>query len=159
MGWRADGGLWLVVRGGGLFLSKGTGVSTSHLMDICDGVKCGSVAHVTPYLEYHSSLISKGSALKFDFCRTQSFELLMPLQVTEDFDEQKIPSRGFGILDVGYLSKVNISVFRMWIFLTHLCVSTLLSIAQETGSVSFMLQHSQFVSSAMKMAVFRADDG
>jgi hypothetical protein len=26
MGWRADGGLWLLVRGGGLFLSKGTGV-------------------------------------------------------------------------------------------------------------------------------------
>ncbi|KAG6575719.1 Photosystem II stability/assembly factor, chloroplastic, partial [Cucurbita argyrosperma subsp. sororia] len=27
MGWRADGGLWLLVRGGGLFLSKGTGIS------------------------------------------------------------------------------------------------------------------------------------
>uniref|UniRef100_A0A803P0F8 Photosynthesis system II assembly factor Ycf48/Hcf136-like domain-containing protein n=2 Tax=Cannabis sativa TaxID=3483 RepID=A0A803P0F8_CANSA len=27
MGWRADGGLWLLVRGGGLFLSKGTGLS------------------------------------------------------------------------------------------------------------------------------------
>lgn len=27
MGWRADGGLWLVVRGGGLFLSKGSGVT------------------------------------------------------------------------------------------------------------------------------------
>lgn len=27
MGWRADGGLWLVVRGGGLYLSKGTGVT------------------------------------------------------------------------------------------------------------------------------------
>lgn len=27
MGWRADGGLWLLVRGGGLYLSKGTGVS------------------------------------------------------------------------------------------------------------------------------------
>lgn len=26
MGWRADGGLWLLVRGGGLFLSKGKGV-------------------------------------------------------------------------------------------------------------------------------------
>ena len=26
MGWRADGGLWLVVRGGGLYLSRGTGV-------------------------------------------------------------------------------------------------------------------------------------
>lgn len=50
MGWRADGGLWLLVRGGGLFLGRGTGV-------------------------------------------------------TEDFDEQKIPSRGFGILDVGYRSK------------------------------------------------------
>jgi len=29
MGWRADGGLWLLVRGGGLYLSKGTGVSSS----------------------------------------------------------------------------------------------------------------------------------
>ncbi|XP_021899595.1 photosystem II stability/assembly factor HCF136, chloroplastic-like isoform X3 [Carica papaya] len=27
MGWRADGGLWLLVRGGGLYLSKGTGVT------------------------------------------------------------------------------------------------------------------------------------
>lgn len=27
MGWRADGGLWLLVRGGGLYLSRGTGVS------------------------------------------------------------------------------------------------------------------------------------
>jgi photosystem II stability/assembly factor-like uncharacterized protein len=27
MGWRADGGLWLLVHGGGLYLSKGTGVS------------------------------------------------------------------------------------------------------------------------------------
>jgi photosystem II stability/assembly factor-like uncharacterized protein len=50
MGWRADGGLWLVVRGGGLFLSKGTGV-------------------------------------------------------TDDFEEARISSRGFGILDVGYRSK------------------------------------------------------
>lgn len=29
MGWRADGGLWLLVRGGGLYLSKGTGVLNS----------------------------------------------------------------------------------------------------------------------------------
>ncbi|KAM7272011.1 hypothetical protein ACFE04_031225 [Oxalis oulophora] len=27
MGWRADGGLWLLVRGGGLFFSKGTGIT------------------------------------------------------------------------------------------------------------------------------------
>lgn len=27
MGWRADGGLWLLTRGGGLFFSEGTGVS------------------------------------------------------------------------------------------------------------------------------------
>ncbi|CAM6099216.1 unnamed protein product [Calypogeia fissa] len=47
MGWRADGGLWLLVRGGGLFFSKGTGI-------------------------------------------------------TEDFEEAKITSRGFGILDIGY---------------------------------------------------------
>lgn len=31
MGWRADGGLWLLVRGGGLYLSKGTGVCTSEM--------------------------------------------------------------------------------------------------------------------------------
>ena len=29
MGWRADGGLWLLTRGGGIFLSNGTGVPTS----------------------------------------------------------------------------------------------------------------------------------
>ncbi|KAG6549194.1 hypothetical protein Mapa_009180 [Marchantia paleacea] len=50
MGWRADGGLWLVVRGGGLYFSKGSGA-------------------------------------------------------TEDFEEAKITSRGFGILDVGYRTK------------------------------------------------------
>lgn len=50
MGWRSDGGLWLLVRGGGLFLGKGQGV-------------------------------------------------------TEDFDEVRISSRGFGILDVGYRSQ------------------------------------------------------
>ncbi|XP_073021523.1 photosystem II stability/assembly factor HCF136, chloroplastic-like isoform X1 [Primulina eburnea] len=27
IGWRADGGLWLLVHGGGLYLSKGTGVA------------------------------------------------------------------------------------------------------------------------------------
>ncbi|KAG0477769.1 hypothetical protein HPP92_012488 [Vanilla planifolia] len=27
MGWRTDGGLWLLVRGGGLFLGKGTGIT------------------------------------------------------------------------------------------------------------------------------------
>ncbi|XP_021846341.1 photosystem II stability/assembly factor HCF136, chloroplastic [Spinacia oleracea] len=27
MGWRADGGLWLLVRGGGMYLSKGSGMS------------------------------------------------------------------------------------------------------------------------------------
>lgn len=32
MGWRADGGLWLVVRGGGLYVSKGTGVGISHTL-------------------------------------------------------------------------------------------------------------------------------
>lgn len=50
MGWRADGGLWLLVRGGGLYLSKGTGL-------------------------------------------------------TEEFEEVPTPSRGFGILDVGYRSQ------------------------------------------------------
>lgn len=34
MGWRADGGLWLLVRGGGLYLSKGTGVSSGGNMFI-----------------------------------------------------------------------------------------------------------------------------
>ncbi|XP_027098009.1 photosystem II stability/assembly factor HCF136, chloroplastic isoform X1 [Coffea arabica] len=55
MGWRADGGLWLLVRGGGLYLSKGTGVST--------------------------------------------------YEITEEFDEIPVQSRGFGILDVGYRSQ------------------------------------------------------
>eukprot|EP00897_Mesotaenium_endlicherianum_P004475 jgi/Mesen1/4055/ME000213S03080 len=50
MGWRADGGLWLLVRGGGLFLNTGTSVS-------------------------------------------------------EDFQEVRVPSRGFGILDVGFRSE------------------------------------------------------
>lgn len=50
MGWRGDGGLWLLVRGGGLFLGRGNGV-------------------------------------------------------TEDFDEVRISSRGFGILDVGFRSQ------------------------------------------------------
>ncbi|KAJ6916701.1 hypothetical protein NC652_019194 [Populus alba x Populus x berolinensis] len=53
MGWRADGGLWLLVRGGGLYLSKGTGIS-------------------------------------------------------EEFEEIPVQSRGFGILDVGYRSKVTV---------------------------------------------------
>ncbi|XP_014494534.1 photosystem II stability/assembly factor HCF136, chloroplastic isoform X2 [Vigna radiata var. radiata] len=35
MGWRADGGLWLLVRGGGLYLSKGTGVSNSENVIPC----------------------------------------------------------------------------------------------------------------------------
>lgn len=30
------------------------------------------------------------------------------LQITEDFEEVPVQSRGFGILDVGYRSKVNI---------------------------------------------------
>lgn len=33
MGWRADGGLWLLVRGGGLYLSKGNGVRANILID------------------------------------------------------------------------------------------------------------------------------
>ncbi|GBG72189.1 hypothetical protein CBR_g11122 [Chara braunii] len=50
MGWRTDGGLWLVTRGGGLYLSQGEGVS-------------------------------------------------------ENFKEARLSSRGFGILDVGFVSK------------------------------------------------------
>ncbi|KAL2631103.1 hypothetical protein R1flu_015789 [Riccia fluitans] len=56
MGFRADGGLWLVVRGGGLFFSKGTGIGEDEGED-------------------------------------------------PDFEEAKITSRGFGILDVGYRTK------------------------------------------------------
>lgn len=33
MGWRADGGLWLLVRGGGLYLSKGTGILKKQSMN------------------------------------------------------------------------------------------------------------------------------
>eukprot|EP00244_Chara_vulgaris_P014837 TRINITY_DN955_c0_g1_i6.p1 TRINITY_DN955_c0_g1~~TRINITY_DN955_c0_g1_i6.p1 ORF type:complete len:476 (+),score=69.71 TRINITY_DN955_c0_g1_i6:478-1905(+) len=52
MGWRTDGGLWLVTRGGGLYLSQGEGVS-------------------------------------------------------EDFKEARLSSRGFGILDVGFVSNAQ----------------------------------------------------
>lgn len=52
MGWRQDGGLWLLTRGGGIFFSGGSGVPTSD----------------------------------------------------DDFVEQKVGSRGFGILDVGFRS-------------------------------------------------------
>lgn len=45
MGWRADGGLWLLVRGGGLFLSKGTGVS------ICEGYSLLNVFIFDNYCE------------------------------------------------------------------------------------------------------------
>ena len=50
IGWRQDGGLWLLTRGGGIFFSRGEGVPESD----------------------------------------------------DDFDEQKIGSRGFGILDIGF---------------------------------------------------------
>lgn len=41
MGWRADGGLWLLARGGGLYLSKGTGVSYWHIFFIFFFKLCG----------------------------------------------------------------------------------------------------------------------
>jgi photosystem II stability/assembly factor-like uncharacterized protein len=52
MGWRTGGGLWLITRGGGIFLSKGTGVPEND----------------------------------------------------DDYDEAKVGSRGFGILDIGFRS-------------------------------------------------------
>jgi len=54
MGWRRDGGLWMLTRGGGMFFAKGTGVQ-------------------------------------------------------EDFDEETVGSRGFGILDIGYQNEK-----KMW---------------------------------------------
>ena len=50
MGWRQDGGLWVLTRGGGIFFGKGAGLPESD----------------------------------------------------DDFEEEKIGSRGFGILDIGF---------------------------------------------------------
>jgi hypothetical protein len=36
-----------------------------------------------------------------------SVEKLVRMQVSDDFEEARISSRGFGILDVGYRSKVS----------------------------------------------------
>lgn len=44
---------------------------------------------------------------------TWSFILLSP-QITEEFEEIPVQSRGFGILDVGYKSKVNIINLVAW---------------------------------------------
>jgi photosystem II stability/assembly factor-like uncharacterized protein len=52
MGWRQTGGLWLITRGGGIFLSRGAGVPDND----------------------------------------------------DDYDEAKVGSRGFGILDIGFRS-------------------------------------------------------
>lgn len=50
MGWRADGGLWLLVRGGGLFLSKGTGVSNSENFILVYQYETSRLPfHISPY--------------------------------------------------------------------------------------------------------------
>ena len=82
MGWRADGGLWLLVRGGGLFLSKGTGVSASSFFSASSVLSRKLDKH--PLTGYH-----------------------FHLQIVEDFEEASVQSRGFGILDVGYRSTVT----------------------------------------------------
>ncbi|CAD5168683.1 unnamed protein product [Musa acuminata subsp. malaccensis] len=76
MGWRSDGGLWLLVRGGGLYLSKGTGVIK---------IMYTKLIHMT--------------------CEFVIGSIHYMLQITEDFEEVPVQSRGFGILDVGYRSK------------------------------------------------------
>lgn len=43
MGWREDGGLWLLVRGGGLFLSKGEGVSAAKLPEWSESPALGCI--------------------------------------------------------------------------------------------------------------------
>lgn len=83
MGWRADGGLWLLVRGGGLYLSKGTGVSLFSIEPLS----------LSFYYLFHS------------------FYLLNYSQITEDFEEVPVQSRGFGILDVGFRSQVLTLIF------------------------------------------------
>ena len=45
MGWRADGGLWLLVRGGGLYLSKGTGVS----MEISLSLNMSNISYIRKF--------------------------------------------------------------------------------------------------------------
>lgn len=63
-----------MVRGGGLFLSKGEGVRFS---------------------------------IYFNLKSPKTEELTVcSSQVSEDFEEVRIASRGFGILDVGYRSEV-----------------------------------------------------
>lgn len=89
MGWRADGGLWLLVRGGGLYLSKGTGVSTTTktLFTFFNFV----FRRTFPSLLIHLTL----------------FPTVLIAQISEEFEEVPVQSRGFGILDVGYRSEVT----------------------------------------------------
>jgi len=54
MGWRADGGLWLLVRGGGLFLSKGTRVRLGDL----------DKQELAPFLFISSSLLLQNEEAK-----------------------------------------------------------------------------------------------
>lgn len=53
MGWRADGGLWLLVRGGGLYLSKGTGVSKLYIffVNFISIIVLNNVGHLFLYYE------------------------------------------------------------------------------------------------------------
>lgn len=42
----------------------------------------------------------------FFFCHIMKLKIVLDLQLSEDFEEVSVQSRGFGILDVGYRSQV-----------------------------------------------------
>lgn len=117
MGWRADGGLWLLVRGGGLYLSKGTGVVNTENFILVYQYDTSSF----PFHSFSSGQ-SSFSYLVFLFTHFKSLWIIFSyvfysllvlstkgillLQITEEFEEVPVQSRGFGILDVGYRSTV-----------------------------------------------------
>lgn len=100
MGWRADGGLWLLVRGGGLYLSKGTGVSTSTRLSSLSAL---CIPWTFPFLPIPCPLVIQIRYLIL-------FSTVVIAQITEEFEEVPVQSRGFGILDVGYRSEVYLSL-------------------------------------------------
>lgn len=97
MGWRADGGLWLLVRGGGLYLSKGTGVSTSTRLSSLSAL-CN--------ISFSSHTMFSRDSIRYLIL----FSTVVITQITEEFEEVPVQSRGFGILDVGYRSEVYIAM-------------------------------------------------
>jgi len=59
-----------------------------------------------PYLALLSSAI-KFTSFMLLYCLSLSAIGSLHFQITENFEEVQVQSRGFGILDVGYRSKVT----------------------------------------------------